>query len=234
MVKLNNPLKPKAFELRENGYSYGQIMKILGVTSKGTLSFWFRDFKLSEEAKKKLENNIKVATERGLFLFNRNRTEKIKKENEELRSVFEFKIGELSERDMFLIGAVLYWGEGYKNFSFKKYGYPHVALGNSDPLLIKIFMKFLNTTLKIPVERMAGQVNIYPQIKPEEAIDYWHNISKIPKERIYIATAVSRASQGKRPKNLLPHGTFYIRINRRQEFFKIRGLIDGIIKAVAD
>ncbi len=72
---------------------------------------------------------------------------------------------------------------------------------------------------------------IYPNINPQEAIDYWQDITKIPKENFRYNIAVSRASQGKRPKHLLPYGTLQIRINGRREFFKIKGLIDGIIKA---
>ena len=166
-----------------------------------------------------------------LLEFNKMRTINIKKENEQIRSMFESKIEKLSKRELLLIGAVLYWGEGQKNFTFKKYGYPTVSFSNSDPKMIQVFIKFLESILKFSKDKMKAQIMIYPGIDPKAAIDYWYNITKIPKENIRYFVAISRASKGIRPKNLLPYGTFQLRVNRRQEFFSIKGLIDGVIGA---
>ena len=45
-IKKNSP-KDFAIELRKGGYSYSEIMKFCPVP-KSTLSYWFRDLKLSE------------------------------------------------------------------------------------------------------------------------------------------------------------------------------------------
>lgn len=73
---------------------------------------------------------------------------------------------------------------------------------------------------------------IYPKINAESAIDYWQTISKIPRENFRCQVALSRASQQKRSKHLLLYGTLQLRVNSRQEFFKIKGLIDGIIQTI--
>ena len=72
---------------------------------------------------------------------------------------------------------------------------------------------------------------IYPNINPQKSINYWQNVTKIPIENFRTQMAISRSSQGKRPWNLLPNGTVQVRVSKRQDFFKIRGLIDGIIRA---
>src|SRR3990167_3661591 len=102
-------------------------MRTLGLTSKGTLSYWFKDLKLSEKAKKKLENNIRLGTERGLLSFNLKRTEKIKKENEELRSAYSKMVGKINDRELMLLGATLYWGEGQKYFNSHYGKYPFMC-----------------------------------------------------------------------------------------------------------
>lgn len=206
-------------------------MRILGVTSKGTLSYWFKNLELSNKAKKKLENNIRLATERGLLSFNKERTERIIKENETIRMDYLNRIKNLNERDLAILGAALYWGEGQKSFNRIGGGYPYLSFSNSDPYMILVFLKFIKEILKIPHSKLIAIAMIYPNYSSEKSIKYWHTLTGIPTERFRSYKALSRASQGKRPKNLLPYGTLQLRVHSRQEFFKIRGLMDGIIKA---
>lgn len=71
MPVVQSSKKVAAIKLRIQGKSYGEILKILDIPSKGTLSEWFRDIKLSASAKSRLQNNIDIARERGLFRFNK-------------------------------------------------------------------------------------------------------------------------------------------------------------------
>jgi len=130
-----------------------------------------------------------------------------------------------------ILGAALYWGEGYKNFNQKKTIYPYICLANSEPEMIVTFIHFLEKILGITKDRIKAPVFIYSGMIPEEAINYWQKLTGIPRENFRCQMALSRASQGRRPNNLLPHGTLQLRVVKRQEFFKIRGLMDGIIKS---
>lgn len=217
----------KALELRLQGQTYGEIRSLFGIP-KSTLSNWFSRLKIGRKAQKTLESKRKNGYLK-LIEFNKIRTINIKKENESIRKEYESKVGELNNRELLILGAALYWGEGYKNFNLKSGAYPYICFGNSDPKMIVVFMNFLERILNIPKSRMTGQVMIYPSLNPSASMNYWHRITKIPKERIRYQVALSRANQNKRPKNLLPYGTFQIRVSQRQEFFKIRGLIDGLI-----
>ncbi|MDO8656986.1 MAG: hypothetical protein Q7K45_07155, partial [Nanoarchaeota archaeon] len=158
--------------------------------------------------------------------------EKIKKENEGLRSSYSKMVGKINDRELMLLGATLYWGEGQKYFSSHYGKYPFISFANSDPQMVVIFLKFLKRILEIPYQNMYAVAMIYPNLSPEKSIKYWQELTGIPLEKFRSYTALSRASQGKRPKNLLPYGTFQLRVHSRQEFFKIRGLIDGIIKNI--
>lgn len=217
-----------ALALRLEGKTYGEIRGIFQIP-KSTLSGWFSNLKISNKAKKILESKKKNGYYK-LVEFNKIRTINIHKENEDIRKSYESRINKLNNRELMILGAALYWGEGYKNFNQRKNVYPYVCFGNSDPCMLKVFITFLEKSLKINRDRIKCQAMIYPGINPQKAIHYWQSVTQIPVENFRTQLAVSRASQGKRPWNILPYGTLQLRVSKRQEFFKIRGLMDGIIK----
>ena len=219
-----------ALALRLEGKTYGEIRGLFGIP-KSTLSTWFSTLKLNNGARKILDSKIKNGYLK-LIEFNKIRTINIKKENEDIRKNYESRISRLNSRELTILGTALYWGEGYKNFNLKSGAYPYICFSNSDPLMHKVFVPFLERILKITKSRIKCQVMIYPNIDPQKAVQYWQNITQIPIENFRTQLTVSRASQGKRPWNLLPYGTLQLRVSQRQEFFKIRGLIDGIIKSL--
>lgn len=220
----------KARALRLQGKTYGEIRGLFNIP-KSTLSVWFSRLRISKKAQKILQSKRKDGYLK-LVEFNKIRTLTIQKENENIRLDFESRVNKLSNRELMILGAALYWGEGYKNFTFNKRGaYPYIAFGNSDPHMIMVFINFMEKILGILKSKIRAQAMIYPNIQAKTAIDYWQNITQIPRENFRCQVALSRASQQKRPKHLLPYGTLQLRISRRQEFFKIKGLMDGIIKA---
>jgi len=221
----NIHLKNKAISLRKSGESYNNIRKILNLRSKGTLSHWFKNIKLSKKSAKLLDKNNKLAHERGLFIANKNRKTRIESENKKAYTEGQVHIKSISKKELLLIGAVLYWGEGTKSERNQ------VSLGfsNSDPLMISVYMKFIREILKIPEEKIRAGIHIYQSISADEAKEFWSKITNLPKSRFYIVTQVSRASQNKRPFNILPYGTVAIKINSRQQFYKVKGMIKGII-----
>src|SRR3989344_3607063 len=215
----------KALNLRLKGQTYGEIKSLFGIP-KSTLSTWFSKLKISEKTRKILKAKQKEGYLK-LVEFNKTRTIGIKEENENIRKSYESKVKKLNSRELSLLGAALYWGEGYKNFTLKRGAYPYISFGNSDPEMIIVFINFLEKIIGVSRNRMRGQAMIYPNLNPEKSVNYWQEITGIPLENIRYQVALSRASHGRRPKNLLPYGTLQIRVSRRQDFFKIRGLIDG-------
>ncbi|MBI2669821.1 MAG: hypothetical protein HYX20_01590 [Candidatus Yanofskybacteria bacterium] len=218
-----------ALASRLEGKTYGEIRGLFGIP-KSTLSNWFSTLELNSGARRILESKRKNGYLK-LLEFNKIRTLNIKKENEDIRKNYESRIGTLNNRELMILGAGLYWGEGYKNFNPKRFTYPYMCFGNSDPEMILVFVSFLNKVMGISKDRIRGQVMIYPNLDSNKCIKYWQNLTKVPKENFRCQVALSRASRGKRPMNLLPHGTLQLRVSQRQEFFKIRGLMDGIIRA---
>ncbi|MBI2552143.1 hypothetical protein HYW17_02485 [Candidatus Uhrbacteria bacterium] len=218
--------KQQAIALRLQGKSYNEIRKILSIPSKGTLSYWFRDLVLPTEAKKRLEHNVLLAQERGLLQYNKDRTEAILQENKTAHTRAMEEIGDLSRRELLLIGAALYWGEGTKSEHSRKN--IRVAIANSDPRLIALFMRFVREVLNVPDELIRAQIQVHPNLDIEEAKIFWSKVTKLPVDIFYITQQLSSASRLKRPKRSLPFGTVSIRINKRVLFYRIKGYIEGL------
>ena len=223
----NLHLKEKAILLRKKGGSYNSIRQILGIKSKGTLSYWFKDIKLSKKSVSLLEKNNKLAYDRGLLIANKNRKLKIENENKEAYFEGQNSIKSISKRELLLIGATLYWGEGTKS----EKNSVSLSFSNSDPYMIAIYLKFIREILKVPEEKIRAGIHIYPSISPQKARNFWSKETNLPENRFYIVTQISRASQNKRPFNSLPYGTIVVKVNSRKQFYKVKGMIRGIISS---
>ncbi len=204
-------------------------MKELKIPSKGTLSYWFKNIKLTRKEKYRLINNQKLAQERGLTEANKRRTQRIYKENQEAyKDGYNFT-GRLSKKELFLIGAALYWAEGTKkqdNLTTEI-----VEFSNSDPDMIKLYMKFIRVILKPDEERIRAGIYIHDHVNEKEARNFWSKTTKLPSDRFFIVNSLSGSSKLKRPCRRLPHGTLKITISNRLFFYKIKGLIDALATA---
>jgi hypothetical protein len=81
---------------------------------------------------------------------------------------FSFKTPH-SNGEWFLYGLAigLYWGEGNKKSKTA------VRLGNTDPELLKYFLDFLVYMYRVDVSRLRFGLQIFTDIKPEEATRFW-------------------------------------------------------------
>ncbi|PIU16598.1 hypothetical protein COT20_00110 [bacterium (Candidatus Gribaldobacteria) CG08_land_8_20_14_0_20_39_15] len=222
-----HPQYQKAIKLRLAGKSYGEIAKTLDV-SKGSFSLWFKNLKLPKSAQKLLEEKMRIAREHGLFENNRRRTQAIKIENKKVRQIAANEVKPLSKYELLLIGAALYWAEGYNRQD--KVPSPYISFGNSNPDMVVLFLRFLREVMQISEKKLRPIVQIHKNIKPESAINFWAKITSIPQKSFRVTHQASRASKGKRPYNSLPYGTFKLNVIGRQNFFKIKGWIDGLVR----
>ncbi len=122
---------------------------------------------------------------------------------------------------MFLFGVALYWAEGSKT----KRGM--VELSNTDPMLIKVAMRFFRNICNVPGHKFRGHVYLHPHLSRIRAEQYWSSVSGISQEQFFkTSMQQSRASKGKR--DTLPYGTFSIVICSTELFLKIKGWTEGV------
>lgn len=201
--------KDFAIELRKGGYSYSEIKKFCPVP-KSTLSYWFRDLKLSEPQLARLKKKRIEAAQRG----SRTRSAKISKAIEAIQRTSAKDIGKISKRELWLMGVVLYWRERFlnKNESDLKKG---VRFTSSDTHLIKLFLKWLIDVGGIKNEEISFDIFI-PEDKKNslnDFVDHWADVTNFSKtnfSRYYLHKAKVR--KPKRVTKKSSHGLLRIRV----------------------
>lgn len=223
---MSEPIKQRAIQLRLHGKSYSEIKKILNISSKGTLSYWFRNLSLPPRAQNRLAHKTAFARKRNLFKYNQDRTRKIREQNKIAQKNAEEEIKTLTPRELLLVGIALYWGEGTK--SEKNKNALAVSISNSDPKLIKAFMRFLREIWGVQEEKIKPSIHVHPNLDIGRAKKFWARTTGLPIEKFHTFNQISAASKLKRPKKFLPYGTARIRVNSRVLFYKMRGYIEGL------
>jgi predicted transcriptional regulator len=104
-------LRARARELREGGLDYEEIAGALGV-SKSSVSLWVRD--MPRPARLSYEESRKRAADGARRYWAAERPAREAK-REAARVAAAAEIGELSEREILIAGAIAYWCEGTKS-----------------------------------------------------------------------------------------------------------------------
>jgi hypothetical protein len=212
--------KEKARELRRQGWSINQIYKEVGV-AKGSVSVWVRDIPVAPEHQKHLSERGQkkeiIEKRRSTRLFNESARRQI------IINEAKSEVRYIAHKELFLIGIMLYWAEGGK----KSRG--SVRFSNSDPQMIKVFMRFLRELCAVTEDRFRGHIHIHSHLVVNKAEKYWSRISGIPITQFFKTYyKPSRASQGK--KDSLPYGTFDVYVCDTELFLKIRGWTEGVLQ----
>jgi hypothetical protein len=133
-------------------------------------------------------------------------------------------INEISDRDLILIGAALYWAEGAKSqFNFI----------NSDPEMIRLFMYILLEVYKIPREMIKISIRLFEDVSIPKALIFWANVTKIELNDKTEINLVKGSKQGK-----LPFGMCRIRVKKGglllKRFFAINKRVVSIISLITE
>lgn len=121
----------EARKLRRLGKSIGDIARGVGV-SKSSISLWCSDIELSPEQVAGLIKKEGDGAAKGRQVSARLKKAERKQRMSRFCEIGLRKIGQLTKRELLLVGASLYWAEGNKK--------QRVAVfANSDPDMIKIF-----------------------------------------------------------------------------------------------
>ena len=169
-------VRAKARILRGQGHTYVEIAADLGV-SKGSVSLWVRDMprvgRLIEEESRGRNRSATSAYWQG---------EQLRREaaRQAMSRDAARQIGELSDREILIAGAVAYWCEGTKNKPHRRSN--EVVFINSDPGLILLFLRFLKTA-GIDAARLTCRVHIHESADVAAAVDYWQEVTGLPADQ---------------------------------------------------
>ena len=132
-------------------------------------------------------------------------------------------ITKISDKQLWLMGVMLYWAEGGKTQRM-------VRFSNGDPEMIKIMMAFFRRVCEVPESKFRGYIHIHPHLNHKEAEEYWSAISDIPLDQFFKTyRKPNKSSQNK--KDSLPNGVLDVYVLDTQLFLKITGWAKGIFSS---
>jgi AcrR family transcriptional regulator len=163
-------IRERARELREQGLDYEEIAAALGV-SKSSVSLWVRDLprpdRLSyEECRKRAAEGARRywAAERPVRAAARAAA----------RDAAASQIGPLTDREVLIAGAIAYWCEGGKSKPYTRSD--RVIFINSDPALIRFFLRFLEVA-GAPRASLRFRVYIHEKADVAAAQSFWQDVT---------------------------------------------------------
>lgn len=225
------PDREQALKLRLSGKSYLEINRILGIP-KGTLSGWFSQLELSSTAKQKILQTAKKKNIDILLAINKAQTANAIKRMREDRNRGASEILELSKDNLLILGAALYWAEGYKrpiHRNGRERTFHKVSMTNSDPFLARAFIRFLREVCAVPLDRIKANLRIYQHLNEHEMKRFWQKQTGIPEKNFQKTYyGISKSSLRKRPYNRLPYGVIQIVVADTRLFHRIMGYIEKI------
>jgi transcriptional regulator with XRE-family HTH domain len=179
--RAKDDLHARARELREQGLDYEEIAGALGV-SKSSVSLWVRDMPRPERLS--YEECCKRSAEGSRVYWEAERPVR-EARREAVRVAAAGQIGVLSKREVIIAGAVAYWCEGAKNKPYRRQD--RVVFINSDPGLVKFFLRFLDEAGVAPAQ-LRFRVQIHETADIAGAERFWRGVTGAEPARFHRAT----------------------------------------------
>lgn len=215
--------KIKAQALRKKGKSIKQIARTLKL-SKSTVSVWCRDIELSPKQIQALNNRRATGGYEGRIKGARMQHERKLALIRQYEIDAEKFLGNLSQREFFLAGIGLYWGEG------GKVGH-RVKFANADPILIRFIMKWFREILEIPNDkfRMYVIINAVHKHRIKKIESFWSRTAGCPKDQFYKAFFIQAKNKKVYANSEKYYGTLHIEVRKSsQAKYKVLGFIKAL------
>jgi transcriptional regulator with XRE-family HTH domain len=193
-----DPVRDKARELRKQGLNYNQIAAELGV-SKSSVSLWVRDLPRPAGLSPEACQERSAARVREYWAAERPVREAGRAA---ARATAAAEIGQLTEREVIIAGAITYWCEGAKSKPHRRDD--RVSFINSDPGLVRFFLRFLEVA-GVERELLIFRVYVHENADVASAQRFWLDVTQ------------ARPAQFRSP-TLKRHNPATVRKNTRSDY----------------
>lgn len=136
-------------------------------------------------------------------------------------SFYKQNLDTVELKELAAIGAMLYWGEGYKG-SIEKPA-DTVDFANSDPQMISVFLNFLRTVYRPDEKRFRIYLYCYSDQDVGELIDFWTGRTGIPRSQVIKPYVRSDFREGGRK---MRYGLIHIRYSDKKLLLDIKDMIE--------
>lgn len=217
-VGVRDALRAQARELRTQGMAYEEIVASLSV-AKSTVSLWVRDLPIParlsyEECRKRSAEGTRRYWE----------AERPTREAKRAAICAEaaMQIGRLTDREVLIAGAIAYWCEGMKSKPHRRSD--RVVFINSDPALIRFFLRFLDVTGTARTD-LGFRIYIHESADVEAAQRFWLETTEATADQ-FLTPTLKRHNPKTVRKNVGEdyHGCLRIDVRRSADLYrKIEG-----------
>src|SRR3989344_827777 len=215
--------REQAIKLRKRGKSLRFIAHKLNIP-KSTLSGWLKNISLTRKQEAALKRSWKdaliYARKKAVVWHNVERQKRLNLAEDEARKTID-NIDVKNRYVLDLALAMLYFGEGIKKNS-------ETGLGNSDPLILKMFLYVLKRNYRVDVNKIRAELYLRADQDVQKMKKFWSGELGLPIENFRYAhldkrTQGSKTYRGYHGVCLLRCGNVAIQrklINISKEFFE--------------
>ncbi len=166
--------KLQSIRLREQGHSVNEIVEHVGV-AKSSVSVWVRNVPLTPEARTRLLTKIKL----GQMISAERKHERMRHLLDEYfqAALREVGSGGFQRVHGKILCALLYWCEGTKNH------YQGVTFVNSDPRLIKLFLRLFRESFDVDERKIKPRIHLHEYHDSQRQLTFWSEVTNIPESQ---------------------------------------------------
>lgn len=220
-------LRAEAVRLRSSGLSYADVSVVTGV-AKSTLHGWLKDLELSPAAQAVLLATRGGKLRGGAAGMHRQAVAR----DARLREETAEWTGDLSRRELRLIGALAYWCEGATSKPWRTSR--EVLFINSDPSLIRLFLAWLDE-MEVDRSRLSYRVSIHESANANAAVEFWAQLAGVSPAAFRRST-LKRHNPSTVRKNTEAsyHGCLIVRVARSADLYReVVGLVEAVVRSAA-
>jgi len=164
-------LKNQAIFLRKKGFSLKEIAEKFNI-AKSTASVWLQNINLGSKAQERLKKRRILGQYKSRFIKKTQRENLIKAYH--LKAYKELSKIHFNKSTYKLLCSFLYWCEGAKLNS------SHIRFINSDPNMIKAFLKLLRKSFELDEKKFRALIHLHDYHNEKKQKKFWVKITGIP------------------------------------------------------
>lgn len=216
-------IRLQAQTLRQQGKTFRQVATQLHAPLS-TIHLWTKHIQLTKAQLRAIQQNHQHSFRKGQILAIQKQRQHRKQEKDKYLQQGKALIGKLTRRELLLTGVALYWAEGFKKDS-------RLGFANSDPKMIKLFLRWLIDICKVPKKDIRLRVGLNEQYINQAPliVAKWSKITKVPLSQLQkpFFQKVKWQKSYPHPEKYL--GVLRIRANKQRKLFlKIKGMIEAL------
>jgi hypothetical protein len=225
-----NKEKQLAIKLRKEGKTYREIMGVVPV-AKSSISLWLKEVGLSKAQKQSITAKRIAGQRKGA---DARRSQRIERHGY-LFNTAKAEIGSISDRELFLIGTVLYWAEGNKEKDTRP-GTQYL-FGNMDPKMLIIIIAWLEQICKIPKSMIVFELYLHKssEHRLKSVLKYWEDILGLKKGGIAHVYYKNNTLKPTNRKNVgdTYFGLIRLRVPQSSDIVrKVAGWTEGVTQGI--